>query len=198
PDGGYRDGRPGRAARSGPDGPTGRRSWHSDRRGARREHGVRLPPPQAGRRDEDRQHLHRPRARRRRSCPRRAPPSGRRDEGLALARPELSLPDALHGRHAAERRPPQPRRRADHLPTQRIPERRVDRRARARRVDDLRLGDRAVSSGDLACAREFLDVLAEAARTGDREAVYALLTPDVEWLTPKRDVRGIDAAREEL
>jgi ketosteroid isomerase-like protein len=55
-----------------------------------------------------------------------------------------------------------------------------------------------VSAGDLVCAREFLAVLAEASRTGDRDAIYELLAPDVEWLTPKRDVRGIDAAREEL
>ena len=55
-----------------------------------------------------------------------------------------------------------------------------------------------MSAGDLELAREFLEVLAEAAKTGDREAVYALLTPDVEWLTPKRDVHGIDAARDEF
>jgi ketosteroid isomerase-like protein len=55
-----------------------------------------------------------------------------------------------------------------------------------------------VSADELACARQFLEVLAEAARTGDRGAIYPLLAPDVEWLTPKRDVRGIDEARDEL
>jgi len=55
-----------------------------------------------------------------------------------------------------------------------------------------------MSAGDIELARQFLDVLAEAAKTGDREAVYELLTPDVEWLTPRRDVHGIDAARDEL
>ena len=55
-----------------------------------------------------------------------------------------------------------------------------------------------MSTDDLACARQFLDVLAEAARTGDRARIYELLTADVEWVTPKRDVRGIDAARDEL
>ena len=55
-----------------------------------------------------------------------------------------------------------------------------------------------MSAVDLACARQFLAVLAEAARTGDRDSIYELLAPDVEWLTPKRDVRGIDDARDEL
>lgn len=55
-----------------------------------------------------------------------------------------------------------------------------------------------MSAGDLACARQFLAVLAEAARTGDRNSIYELLDPDVEWLTPKRDVRGIDEARDAL
>jgi ketosteroid isomerase-like protein len=55
-----------------------------------------------------------------------------------------------------------------------------------------------VSVDDVELARKFLDVLADAARTGDRHAVYCLLTPDVEWSTPQRDVHGIDAARAEL
>jgi ketosteroid isomerase-like protein len=55
-----------------------------------------------------------------------------------------------------------------------------------------------VSAGDLACARQFLAVLAEAARTGDRNSIYELLAPEVEWLTPKRDVRGIDEANAQL
>jgi ketosteroid isomerase-like protein len=55
-----------------------------------------------------------------------------------------------------------------------------------------------MSADDLDLAKRFLDVLAAAARTGDRDAIYPLLAPDVEWLTPKRGVRGIDEAREQL
>ena len=55
-----------------------------------------------------------------------------------------------------------------------------------------------MSAEDLELAREFLDVLAAAARTGDRTALYSLLAQDVEWLTPKRDVHGLDAASDEL
>jgi ketosteroid isomerase-like protein len=56
----------------------------------------------------------------------------------------------------------------------------------------------AMSAEDLDVAKQFLDVLAAAARTGDREAVYPFLAPDVEWVTPKRDVHGIGEAREQL
>ena len=55
-----------------------------------------------------------------------------------------------------------------------------------------------MSAEDLEFAREFLDVLAATAKTGDRTALYSLLAHDVEWLTPQRDVHGLDAAREEL
>jgi ketosteroid isomerase-like protein len=55
-----------------------------------------------------------------------------------------------------------------------------------------------MSADDLDIARQFLDALAAAARTGDREAIYPLLASDVEWVTPKRDVRGLDEAREQL
>ena len=55
-----------------------------------------------------------------------------------------------------------------------------------------------MSAEDLEFAREFLDVLATAAKTGDRAALYSLLAHDVEWLTPQRDVHGLDAARKEL
>jgi ketosteroid isomerase-like protein len=55
-----------------------------------------------------------------------------------------------------------------------------------------------VSAGDLAVARQFLEALAAAARTGDRNGLYPLLAPDVEWVTPKRDLGGIDAVREQL
>ena len=55
-----------------------------------------------------------------------------------------------------------------------------------------------MSAEDLEFAREFLDVLAATAKTGDRTALYSLLAHDVEWLTPQRDVHGLDAAREQL
>src|SRR5262245_10467124 len=47
-------------------------------------------------------------------------------------------------------------------------------------------------------ARQFRTVLEAAAKTGDWEAVYAFLAPDVEWVTPKRTLRGIDEMREQL
>jgi len=55
-----------------------------------------------------------------------------------------------------------------------------------------------VSAGDLDVARQFLEALADAARTGDRNGLYPLLAPDVEWVTPKRDLDGIDEVREQL
>ena len=55
-----------------------------------------------------------------------------------------------------------------------------------------------MSAGDLELARQFLDVLAEAARTGDRDSLYELLDPDVEWLMPRRDVHGLEQARAQL
>jgi ketosteroid isomerase-like protein len=55
-----------------------------------------------------------------------------------------------------------------------------------------------VSTEDLVFARQFLAVLAEASSTGERDGIYELLAADVEWLTPKRDVRGIDEARDSL
>ena len=51
---------------------------------------------------------------------------------------------------------------------------------------------------DVDVARTFLDVLRTAAQTGDRSALYPLLADDVEWLTPQRDVEGIEAAQQEL
>jgi ketosteroid isomerase-like protein len=55
-----------------------------------------------------------------------------------------------------------------------------------------------VSADELELARRFLDALAAAAKSGDRDALYAFLARDVEWVTPQREVRGIDAARDEL
>ena len=51
---------------------------------------------------------------------------------------------------------------------------------------------------DVEVAGQFLAALEAAAESGDREAVYPLLAPDVEWVTPKRMLRGIDEIREEL
>src|SRR6476659_8109844 len=51
---------------------------------------------------------------------------------------------------------------------------------------------------DVEVAGAFLAALEEAAKSGDREAVYPLLAPDLEWVTPKRTLRGIDEIREEL
>jgi ketosteroid isomerase-like protein len=51
---------------------------------------------------------------------------------------------------------------------------------------------------DVEVAGAFLTALEEAAESGDREAVYPLPAPDVEWVTPKRTLRGIDEIREEL
>jgi ketosteroid isomerase-like protein len=55
-----------------------------------------------------------------------------------------------------------------------------------------------VSADDLTLAVQFLSVLATVANTGDRERLYPFLATDVEWLTPRRDLSGIDEVREEL
>ena len=49
---------------------------------------------------------------------------------------------------------------------------------------------------DMEVAGQFLAALEAAAQSGDREAVYPLLAPDVAWVTPMRILRGIDAIRE--
>ena len=51
---------------------------------------------------------------------------------------------------------------------------------------------------DVEVAGQFLAALEEAAESGNRESVYPLLAPDIEWVTPKRTLRGIDEIREEL
>jgi hypothetical protein len=56
----------------------------------------------------------------------------------------------------------------------------------------------AVSADDLQIARRFLAALATVANTGERELLYPFLAADVEWLTPHRDLAGIDEVREEL
>ena len=50
---------------------------------------------------------------------------------------------------------------------------------------------------DVEVAERFRVALEAAVRTNDREAVYNLLAPDVEWVMPKRTLRGIDEMRRE-
>jgi hypothetical protein len=60
------------------------------------------------------------------------------------------------------------------------------------------VGDQGVSADDLQIAKEFLETLAAAAKTGERDALYPFLAPDVAWLTPQTDLHGIDEVRERL
>jgi ketosteroid isomerase-like protein len=46
-------------------------------------------------------------------------------------------------------------------------------------------------------AEQFRVALEAAVRTGDREAVYALVAPDVEWVTPRRTLRGLKELKED-
>ena len=55
-----------------------------------------------------------------------------------------------------------------------------------------------MGSDALEIARRFRIALEAAAKSGDREAVYPFLAADVEWVTPKRTLHGIDEVREEL
>ncbi len=52
-------------------------------------------------------------------------------------------------------------------------------------------------TGDRALAERFGVALEAAVRTGDREPVFALLAPDVEWVTPRRTLRGLDELRQD-
>src|SRR5262249_18363321 len=63
---------------------------------------------QADRFNSARPCVHRPRAGPRWPCSRRAPRSGQQNSTLALGRPELLLPDALHRRPACQRTSSQP------------------------------------------------------------------------------------------
>ena len=49
-----------------------------------------------------------------------------------------------------------------------------------------------MSAEDLAVATRFIQTLATSAKTGHLEDVYPLLAPDVHWMTPQRDLRGVD------
>lgn len=55
-----------------------------------------------------------------------------------------------------------------------------------------------MSDSDVQLAREFLDALAVAAKTGEADAIYPLLAPDVEWRTPQLDLRSIGEVRERM
>jgi ketosteroid isomerase-like protein len=55
-----------------------------------------------------------------------------------------------------------------------------------------------MSTDDLQLAKDFLEALAAAAETGDRSALYPFLAPDVEWRTPQRELRGVDAIHDQL
>jgi ketosteroid isomerase-like protein len=52
-----------------------------------------------------------------------------------------------------------------------------------------------VADEDMEVAGRFRVALETAVRTGDRDVVYALLAPDVEWVTPQRTLHGIDDMR---
>ena len=49
---------------------------------------------------------------------------------------------------------------------------------------------------DVEVAERFRVALEAAVRTNDRELIYPLLAPDVEWVTPQRTLRGIDEMKE--
>jgi hypothetical protein len=55
-----------------------------------------------------------------------------------------------------------------------------------------------MGADDLEIATRFRIALEAAAKSGDREALYPFLAADVEWVTAKRTLHGIDEVREEL
>src|SRR5262245_46500174 len=55
-----------------------------------------------------------------------------------------------------------------------------------------------MSTDDLDLARQFLDALASAAKSGDRTPLYPFLSPDIQWETPQRELRGIDEVHKQL
>jgi len=57
--------------------------------------------------------------------------------------------------------------------------------------------DGVMAAQDVEVAEQFRLALEAAVRTNDREPVYTLLAPDVEWVTPKRTLQGIDEMRRE-
>jgi ketosteroid isomerase-like protein len=55
-----------------------------------------------------------------------------------------------------------------------------------------------MGTGDLEIASQFRAVLEVAAKSGDREALYPLLAPDIEWVMPVRTLQGISQVREQM
>jgi hypothetical protein len=55
-----------------------------------------------------------------------------------------------------------------------------------------------MAAADVEIASRFGTALEQAARTGDWTAVYPYLAPDVEWITPRRTLTGIDEIRNDL
>ena len=55
-----------------------------------------------------------------------------------------------------------------------------------------------MGADDLEIARRFRIALEAVAKGGEREALYPFLAADVEWVTPKRTLSGIDEMRDEL
>ncbi len=51
---------------------------------------------------------------------------------------------------------------------------------------------------ELELATSFLTALEVAAQTGERDPVYPFLAADVRWVTPQRELVGLDAVRTEL
>ena len=54
-----------------------------------------------------------------------------------------------------------------------------------------------MSADDVALAREFLAALQAATNSGEHDELYPFLAPDVEWLTPIRNLHGIGEVREQ-
>ncbi len=54
-----------------------------------------------------------------------------------------------------------------------------------------------MAAGDVDVAERFRVALEAAVRTGDREAVFELLAPDVTWVTPQRTLHGLDEMRQD-
>ena len=52
-----------------------------------------------------------------------------------------------------------------------------------------------MTTEELEVAERFRTALETAVQTADREAVFALLDHDVEWITPQRTLHGIDEMR---
>jgi len=55
-----------------------------------------------------------------------------------------------------------------------------------------------MSPDDVKVAEAFLAALGTAAQTGDRSAVLPFLAPDIVWVTPKRELDGLEGVEEGL